>query len=341
MRQQSTLLAAAAAATSTLTLTAAAAAAAAAAVVPPTTAAPWLPLDPFTPTTGAVPPTRESLDLNEPSIGVSDYLTYNASFSEQAVYDALDLDNGDGTGDPELPGWIDPRTYGGSMLDLVGNGLREPINVIISGKSDKHVLSDLGLKDYIRTIGFSFECLNLHMGNLQRADLGDGKGWIPEMFEYRETGFPGAPGRWVGACWESLYGGNHFRVWKQNGTLANTGAWFLAVSKEKNLKYHHTIDRDGYNVGRDLLVAAAERGGKWNNVYYKADVEWVDGLLEPGRHGINHNIGQDGRTAVLTVKKVDALSRGFFFWGLEAITNWIAERIAAHLGRLLRTIGMI
>ncbi len=84
----------------------------------------------------------------------------------------------------------------------------------------------------------------------------------------------------------------------KNGTIANTGAWFLAVSKEKNLKYHHTIDRDGYNVGRDLLVAAAERGGKWNNVYYKADVEWVDDLVEAGRHGINHDIAIDGRTAV-------------------------------------------
>lgn len=61
------------------------------------------------------------------------------------------------------------------------------------------------------TIGFSFECLDLHLGGLQRADLGDGKGWEPENFEYRETQWPGAPGRWVGACWESLYGGNHFR----------------------------------------------------------------------------------------------------------------------------------
>lgn len=210
---------------------------------------------------------------------------YPDRFDADAVYRAVDLDDGDGTGDPSEPGWVDPRKYGGSMLDLVGNGLREPINVIISGKSDPYVLSDQGLKDYVRTIGFSFECLNLHIGNLQRADLGDGKGWTPEMFEYRETQFPGAPGRWVGACWESLYGGNHFRAWKQNGTLANTGAWFLAVSKEKNLKYHHTIDKDGYNTGRDLLVAAAEKGGKWNSWRWKAHVKWVDDLLESGRHG--------------------------------------------------------
>lgn len=77
----------------------------------------------------------------------------------------------------------------------------------------------------------------------------------------------------------------HLLVWKQNGTLANSGAWFFAVSKEKNLRRHHTIDHDGYNVGRDLLVEAAIKGGVWKTWQWKAKVEWVDGLLEMGRHG--------------------------------------------------------
>lgn len=115
----------------------------------------------------------------------------------------------------------------------MNNGLREPINTIISGRSDPYILTDRGLRDYVRSIGFSFECLDLHMGDLQRANLGDGGGWKEEMFEYRSTQGFGAPGRWVGACWESWNGGDHFRVWKQNGTDANTGAWFLAVSNEK------------------------------------------------------------------------------------------------------------
>ncbi|EPQ32033.1 uncharacterized protein PFL1_00231 [Pseudozyma flocculosa PF-1] len=271
-----------------------------------------------------------ALDAN---ITPKDLEVYNQGFDEDAVFRASDLDDGDGTGDPKQPGWVDPRKNGGSMLDLVGNGLREPINVIISGRSDPHVLSDAGLKDYVRTIGFSFECLNLHMGNLQRADLGDGKGWRPEMFEYRETQWPGAPGRWVGACWESLYGGNHFRAWKQNGTLANTGAWFLAVSKEKNLKYHHTIDKDGYNLGRDLLVEAAQRGGKWQNWRWKANVEWADDLLQKGRRGINHNIPQDGRTAILTVYRViDSPVTSPGRWlalssSLNAFAMWITETV--------------
>lgn len=158
---------------------------------------------------------------------------FDEAYHYARTVSSFDFDDGDGRGREGQPGWRDPRSHGGSMLDLVGNGLREPINVIISGHSDARVLSDAGLRDYVRTIGFSFECLDLHLGGLQRADLGDGSGWGTELFEYRQTESWGAPGRWVGACWESLYGGNHFRVWKQNGTLADTGAWFLAVSKEK------------------------------------------------------------------------------------------------------------
>lgn len=160
-----------------------------------------------------------------------DYFDESRHYSN--TINTFDFDDGDGRGQPGMPGYYDPRKKGGSMLDLVGNGFREPINAIISGHSDPRVLSEAGLRDYVRTIGFSFECLNLHLGGLQRANLGDGNGWITEQFEYRETEAWGAPGRWLGACWESLNGGNHFRVWKQNGTHADTGAWFLAVSKEK------------------------------------------------------------------------------------------------------------
>ncbi|KAE8215742.1 hypothetical protein CF327_g1031 [Tilletia walkeri] len=238
-------------------------------------------------------------------IEYADLALYTDRFDEDAVYRATDgLDDGDGRGDPEQPGWSDPRLGHGSMLDLVGNGLREPINAIISGKSDPRVLTDAGLRDYIRTIGFSFECLDLHRGGRQRANLGDGDGWKQEFFEYRQTHLPGAPGRWIGSCWESLYGGNHFRVWKQNGSFANTGAWFLAISKEKNLRMHHTIDTDGYNIGRDLLVDSAERGGQWDHYHWRATSEWVEGLMGSGRHGINHNISVDGRVVVLTVRRV-------------------------------------
>ncbi|KAJ6611393.1 hypothetical protein B0H10DRAFT_2177623 [Mycena sp. CBHHK59/15] len=197
----------------------------------------------------------------------------------------------------DVPGWLDPRVHGGRLLDYTTKTRGEPLNVIISGASDPSVLSDDGLQDYAKSIGFSEECLGLHMGHIHVANLGDGDGRKPEAFLAREHFL--LP-RW-GTCWESLAGGNHFRAWRQNGTAANTGAWFLAVSKEEDSGRHHTIVANGYNLGRDLLVERAERGGAWKGMRWRADVAWVGGLLDPGREGINHNIAQDGRVAVLTV----------------------------------------
>lgn len=193
-----------------------------------------------------------------------------------------------------------PRTI---YTQLVGNGLREPINAIISGHSDPEILTEAGLRDYVRSIGFSFECLDLHRGGAQHANLGDGAGWRPQLFEYRSTQSFGAPGRWVGACWESWNGGDHFRVWKQNGSEAKTGAWFLAVSREKSLRHRHTIAPNGYNEGRDLLVFNAVAGGEFGQKRWKADVKWVEGLMPSGSEGINHGIAIDGMTAVLTVQR--------------------------------------
>lgn len=74
---------------------------------------------------------------------------------------------------------------------------------------------------------------------------------------------------------------------------------------------------DGYNVGRDWLVGKAVEGGYWKGFWWKAEVEWREGLLEPGSEGefsvclwwwmligavgVNHDIEQDGRVAILTV----------------------------------------
>ncbi|KAI3617047.1 hypothetical protein CBS9595_002956 [Malassezia furfur] len=230
-------------------------------------------------------------------------------YDPDAVYDAVSLDNTTRTGAAHSEGWVSPAQHGGSMLDVVGNGFREPINVIISGRSDPRVLCEQGLLDYVRSIGFSFECLHIHLGGLQYANLGDGNGWMPQLFEYRSVIYPGSPGVWLGSCWESLAGGNHFRVWKQNGTEADTGAWFLAVSKEEvrvpltqSVAEHHTIVPNGYDLGRDLLVEAALRGSSFRGTSWRASVEWHD-LLPSGRQSINHNITIDGRVAVLTVHR--------------------------------------
>ncbi|QRV92409.1 hypothetical protein RhiJN_20427 [Ceratobasidium sp. AG-Ba] len=214
-------------------------------------------------------------------------------------------------------GYHDPADGGGRMLDYTTIFWGEPLNVIISGNSHPDVLSHQGLHKYARSIGFAEECLGLHIGDIHSADLGDGEGRKDEQFlgtspvhsifpanralklrvlplisiDWR---LPRATARqhyfpiW-GTCWESLAGGNHFRAWQQR----DTGAWFLAVSKEKYVGDHHQIVDDGYNIGRDYLVSRALRKG--------ARVEWKEGLIAEGDEGINHGIAQDGRVAVLTV----------------------------------------
>jgi hypothetical protein len=82
---------------------------------------------------------------------------------------------------------------------------------------------------------------------------------------------------------------------------------------------HHDIVPNGYNVGRDWLVKRAITGSNWQGLLWKADVEWREGLLNPGNQGfsdcltvgtpyssfvvlgVNHGISQDGRVAILTV----------------------------------------
>ncbi|KAH7099690.1 hypothetical protein BKA62DRAFT_709146 [Auriculariales sp. MPI-PUGE-AT-0066] len=195
--------------------------------------------------------------------------------------------------EPNLPknmSWVDPRIRGGRMLDIVGDpSSGEPLNVIISGQSNPEVLTHEGFKDYSRSIGFSDECLGLHIGGPQLADLGDGIGVRKEQLLMRQTWRRYIP-FWGTTCWESFAGGNHFRAWKQNGTMADTGAWFLATSKEKTgYKDHHMLIPDGYNIGRDLLVARALAV----DAVWEAEVVWVQ--------GVNHRIPLDGLVAVITV----------------------------------------
>lgn len=70
----------------------------------------------------------------------------------------------------------------------------------------------------------STECLGIHLGAPQSANLGDGNGFVNQTVELREDfGDP-----ILGTCEESLIGGNHLRVFRQNGSEANSGALFLA-----------------------------------------------------------------------------------------------------------------
>ena len=52
-----------------------------------------------------------------------------------------------------------------------------------------------------RSLGYSEECMNIHLGNLHGADLGDGDGVKLQQLIARQDYFP----IW-GTCWESLAG---------------------------------------------------------------------------------------------------------------------------------------
>ncbi|KAM6494440.1 hypothetical protein JOM56_010801 [Amanita muscaria] len=197
------------------------------------------------------------------------------------------------------PGWYDPRPNGGRFLDYTTEEYGEPLNVIISALSDPFVLTDFGFNYYVKSLGYSHDCMNIHLGNRHGADLGDGDGVKIQQVLVRQYYFP-----ILGTCWESLAGGQHFRAWKQNGTSANSGAWFIGASKEEDSSKHHTISPNGYNLGRDWLVARAVEGGHWKGMWWKADVEYRSDLLAEGSDGVNHGIPQDGRVAILTVHRL-------------------------------------
>lgn len=192
--------------------------------------------------------------------------------------------------------YYNPTAAGGSML-AKSAGLGEPLNVIISGLSSPTVLTNAGFINYAKAIGFSTECLGQHIGNPQSANLGDGHDYVNETLLLRQH--YGDPD--LGTCLESLIGGNHFRVYRQNGPSANSGALFLEVSKEKSAADNHDIVPDGYNIGRDLLAQWAVGTKSFDDLTYNTVVEIVEGLLPAGSEGINHGIAIDGKVAVLTV----------------------------------------
>lgn len=181
-------------------------------------------------------------------------------------------------------GWADPRLNGGRFIDVsnkcscsrislhtlsssqrgdLGSLLISlyPLYLIRSyskilvfastpGKSSlrKHTVTER-LTCIRRSIGYFSECLGLHYGHIHEADLGDGLGRKDEHILFRQHYIPV-----IGTCWESVRGGHHFRAWKQNGTLANTGAWFIGCARFTfkgcscqweitNLRYDHTARR--------------------------------------------------------------------------------------------------
>ncbi|KAF9449127.1 hypothetical protein P691DRAFT_584933 [Macrolepiota fuliginosa MF-IS2] len=217
-------------------------------------------------------------------------------------------------------GYYDPLQSGGSMLTQIPvtypAGQGEPLNAIITGRSDARVLVDAevngGLRNYFLSFGFSGECLGQHSGSDQAANLGDGNGYKNETSVIRwNYGDPE-----LGSCKETIQGGNHFRYWVQDGPQRNTGAVFLAASYEKPIAQQHDIIPNGYNLGRDWLIGNITGSSvptanltntttytgstSWAGYTYQTDISYVSGLLADTNDGINHNItvGLDGVNSV-------------------------------------------
>ncbi|KAJ7093136.1 hypothetical protein C8R44DRAFT_646243 [Mycena epipterygia] len=190
--------------------------------------------------------------------------------------------------------YYDPRLTGGSMLTLQN----EPLNIIVSALSSPDALTLRGIVNYGNALGYGDDCLGIHLGGPQAADLGDGNGMVNQTQMMREDYGDTA----IGTCLETLMGGNHYRVFRQNGSSADSGALFLAASREDPITESHNIVPNGYDVGRDQVVSEATGGiVSFSGVDYSTTVQYVTGLLSPGAQGINHNISIDGRTAILTI----------------------------------------
>lgn len=201
-------------------------------------------------------------------------------------------------------GYSDPSSGGGSMLTRLNSGTQvgEPLNVIISGDSDKDVLTPEGASEYFESLFFSpGDCLGMSAGGPQQANLGDGNEWKDQVDVLRFNYYQGDGG----SCLESIRGGNHLRYFMQNGSSANTGAIFIAASVEYNASQSHNIVPQGYDLGREWLVGnATNSSGTTSPGGYKYTTTSTSvPLLQSVTQGnINHGISVDGNVAVLTVK---------------------------------------
>ncbi|TFY65738.1 hypothetical protein EVG20_g5357 [Dentipellis fragilis] len=207
--------------------------------------------------------------------------------------------------------FFNPTTNGGSLLDDAGNGLGEPLNVIVSGLSSPDVLTDDGIVNFARAIGFSEECFGIHLGAPQSANLGDGNGPVNQTIELRQDfGDPG-----LGTCLESLIGGDHFRhavPWLGRCVHTDWSSGFQSLPPEwllgrqwcfipRDVTTGHTISPDGYDVGRNALVSAAIGSTNFGGVSYSTTAQNITGLITAGSTGVNHGIAQDGIVTLLTV----------------------------------------
>ncbi|KAL6302025.1 hypothetical protein BKA93DRAFT_439530 [Sparassis latifolia] len=264
-------------------------------------------------------------------------------------------------------GFYNASNNGGNWLTSVTGtyppGQGEPLNAVISGASNSIVLEnqevDGGILNLFLSWGYGAECLGQHDGSPQSADLGDGEGYVNQTAEMRWD-FSNAE---LGTCQETVQGGSHFRYWFQNGTLADSGAVFMAVSYELPLSDQHDIIFDGYNLGRDWFVgnvtnqtsiidtskvnSSSTYSGQtsFNGYTYRTTAQYEAGYAQNTSYNINHNWtvsnnvtnAIDGLIVVLTVQVVDKPATSSAAPAIPWPTSWLLLLLAA----LLHSIAIV
>ncbi|WVQ93859.1 hypothetical protein IAU59_000937 [Kwoniella sp. CBS 9459] len=223
-------------------------------------------------------------------------------------------------------GFNDPSKNGGSMLtytlQTIPPNLGEPLNIIISNESDPRVLEETmlegGLYNYLEAAAFGNQCFGIHIGDKQQANLGDG---LTNQTQHALLRYQYFKNHLLGTCLESIYGGNHIRIWRQY----SSGAYFLSSSTEEDSANNHKLGLNAYDAGRDFFVGNAtntEVHGhlKPNQSFvgevtkrgwrYRTNVTYIEDLVPVNRTNWNHYTGvqaiggsvSDGLVAVLTIK---------------------------------------
>ena len=99
------------------------------------------------------------------------------------------------------------------------------------------------------------ECLGIHLGDAQTANLGDRNGWVNHTLELRQDYGIGG----LGSCLESLTGDTRLRLFRQNGSTANTGALFLACVCQIFLRRTDCIDQRFTGRGSIFLAGITDQ----------------------------------------------------------------------------------
>jgi hypothetical protein len=133
------------------------------------------------------------------------------------------------------------------------------------------------------------------------------------------------------------------RWFQQNGSAADTGAIFLAVSYEYNATLQHNIQINGYDVGRDLFVGNATNASTTSpgGFVYTATNYSVPLLSGVDASQLNHGIGVDGNVAVLTVKVTKTGAVGANRTNAGTSGGSESGALALHLGRVAISTAVV